>query len=455
MAKGTGGTIYLIGLIFAIIVAFVLLGIAYYMNTKWTEVTEQLNDAKKKLDEAKKTDAENLAQIQELNKLINGGTVSVKYNQFQNQYLDNYNVKLQEMLNEEYVNLGPELEVIHSQEVKDVWKFLQGFKDRSDRYTNLIDYQQDCLKQLQACLHIIPGLYIRLVRSEEDKEQIRKQIEESRKSMQEQIDTLTAQKNRTEDEKIEAGRKFENERRQHQDDKDSKDKEISAVKTTYEIKLSKLDRQINTLEGRIKELSKRSKKTYTEVVQPDGECTFADAALGYAWIDLGKNQGLVRGTRFQVYQNAKGGRVKIKAFIEVKKVDADSAQVAILPDFEYYDQDAKEKYILPYENDPVVKGDLIRSVWFPDGRPTYEKDAHPKFFFLGKNPGNRFYTSKSELGKKIEEFGGKVVSELTADVNYVVVFPHGEDEDQKSNETAVRLGMTFLREDELLDFIGK
>ena len=33
MAKGTGGTIYLIGLIFAIIVAFVLLGIAYFMNT--------------------------------------------------------------------------------------------------------------------------------------------------------------------------------------------------------------------------------------------------------------------------------------------------------------------------------------------------------------------------------------------------------------------------------------
>src|SRR5271156_4965528 len=71
MAKGTGGTIYLIGLIFAIIVAFVLLGIAYYMNTQWTKVSEDLNDAKKKFDQ----EHEKVGQLEndklQLNKLIN------------------------------------------------------------------------------------------------------------------------------------------------------------------------------------------------------------------------------------------------------------------------------------------------------------------------------------------------------------------------------------------------
>jgi hypothetical protein len=452
MAKGTGGTIYLIGLIFAIIVAFVLLGIAYYMNTKWTEVTEQLATANKKLDEEKKNSADRTAEVQQLTKLINGNAQPLTYAGAATQFFDNANTNLQDMLNNEYVH--PEFDAIHSQEAKDAWNYLKNFKDKSDRYTNLVDYQNDVLKQLQACIHIIPGLYVRIVRSEEEKEAIRKQIEEQRRSMQEQIDTLTAQKNKTEDEKIEAGRKFDNERRQHLDDKDLKDKEISAVKNQYEIKISKLDRQITTLESRIKTLAKRERRTYAEIAQPDGEVTFSDAKLGYAWIDLGKNQGLVRGTRFQVYQNDKGGRVRIKAYIEVKKVDTDLAQVAILPDYEYVDPDTKDRFVLPTETDPVVKGDLIRSIWYPDGRPVYEKDAHPKFFFLGKNVGNRFYT-KNELARKIEEFGGKVVNELTADVNFVVMLPKGEDEDQKNNESAIRLGMTFLREEELLDFIGK
>src|SRR3954462_1098875 len=157
MAKGTGGTIYLIGLIFAIIVAFVLLGIAYYMNTKWTEVVVELGEQKKKV-QAKEDEVTALtAQVQQLNKLINGGTGAASYSTYLGQYLDNSNTKLQDMLNEEYIALGPELELIKSQEVKDVWKKLQGFKDNYNRYNNLVDYQLDCLQQLQACIHIIPG----------------------------------------------------------------------------------------------------------------------------------------------------------------------------------------------------------------------------------------------------------------------------------------------------------
>jgi myosin heavy subunit len=429
------------------------------MNTKWTEVTAELAEAKKKYEREHEQVQSLQNDLQQVNKLVNGGQGAVNYNNALNQYLEGYNIKLQDMLNEEYIALGPELDLIKSQEVKDVWKYLQGFKDKSDRYTNLIDYQQDCLKQLQACLHIIPGLWIKLIRSEEEKEQIRRQIEDNRKGMQDQIDTLTAQKNHIDDERIEKSRQLENEKRVHQDDKDAKDKEITAVKREYEIKLTKQSRQIDTLEGKIKDLTKRERRTFQETAQPDGEVTFADAKLGYAWIDLGKNQGLRRGTRFQVFESGKGGRQRVKALVEVKKVEQDMSQVAVIPDYEYFDDSLKEKFILPTEADPVVKGDLIRSIWIKDngyvaGSPVYDKDAHPKFFFLGKNVGNRFYT-KTELGKKIEEFGGKVVPELTAEVDYVVILPKGEDDDAKNYDKAVLFGTTFLKEDELIDFVGK
>ena len=44
---------------------------------------------------------------------------------------------------------------------------------------------------------------------------------------------------------------------------------------------------------------------------------------------------------------------------------------------------------------------------------------------------------------------------LSADVKYVVILPKGEEEDVKNYDKAVLFGTTFLREDELLDFIGK
>jgi hypothetical protein len=113
MAKGTGGTIYLIGLIFAIIVAFVLLGIAYYMNTKWTEVTAELVEAKKQ-KQAKEDEVNALTtQVQQLNKLINGGQGTAQYTQYMSQYLEGANGKLSDMLTDaEYISLNPEIDLI-------------------------------------------------------------------------------------------------------------------------------------------------------------------------------------------------------------------------------------------------------------------------------------------------------------------------------------------------------
>ena len=106
----------------------------------------------------------------------------------------------------------------------------------------------------------------------------------------------------------------------------------------------------------------------------------------------------------------------------------------------------------PDANDPVVKGDLLRCP-FRQGGPNFDKDSQPRFYFLGQKPTNRYYTL-GELEKKIDEFGGKVLKELTVEVDYVVVIGKG-DEDLKNYEKAVQFGASFMREDELLDYIGK
>jgi hypothetical protein len=59
-----------------------------------------------------------------------------------------------------------------------------------------------------------------------------------RREMQDQIDNLTARKNRTEDEKIELGRRFDNERRRYLDSEDAHRKEIRLLNRRHERELA-------------------------------------------------------------------------------------------------------------------------------------------------------------------------------------------------------------------------
>ncbi|HZU98067.1 MAG TPA: hypothetical protein VFF73_15290, partial [Planctomycetota bacterium] len=72
-------------------------------------------------------------------------------------------------------------------------------------------------------------------------------FEERRRAQQEEIDLLNAVKNRTEDEKIEAARKFEIERRKHQDDLEAQGVEIARLRRDYERKLAR-ERRATALE---------------------------------------------------------------------------------------------------------------------------------------------------------------------------------------------------------------
>jgi hypothetical protein len=451
MAKGSGGTIYLIGLIFAIIVAFVLLGIAYVMNTEVAKLKDEIGALKRDLASEKEGVKRKQEEIDQLNILIHGDTSPVSYETFKQQYLGEANRKLQEMLNDEWL-ANEEWRSIKDENVRKVWEGLTQFKDKADTFTNLIAYQTECLKHLQAVIHTVPALKINFIKSLEDKELINKQIDEIRTTKDTEIADLRDKLAKEQDRSLETARKSDADKRRLTDQIEKLNKEQSQIIRDNTIAVTRLENDVKKRDLRIQELTKKQRKTYYETARPDGEVTFADAKLGTAWIDLGRIHGLRRGTRFQCYTNAKGGHQRVKAMLEVKKVDEDSSECAILGEVydEYIDPDTKERtliHIVPDDNDPVVKGDLLRS-------PIFERNGQPKFYFLGKAPGNRYY-NKEELEKKIEGFGGKLLKELSVDVDFVVVFPKGEEDFSKDYEKAVLFGVTFMKEEELLEYVGK
>ena len=149
-----------------------------------------------------------------------------------------------------------------------------------------------------------------------------------------------------------------------------------------------------------------------------------------------------------MYQFIKGGRQKIKGVIEVRRVEPDMSQCAILAHVQVQDPITGNKTLVPDVNDPVVKGDLIRN-------PFFDKDEQKIFVFLGSKTTNRSY-NLPEMKRKISEFGGKVETEVTTETDFVVLLNReGVDDWKKKFDLAASFGVVFMREDEFLEYLGR
>ena len=92
---------------------------------------------------------------------------------------------------------------------------------------------------------------------------------------------------------------------------------------------------------------------------------------------------------------------------------------------------------------PIAAGDQIAS-------PFYSTDDHPVFVFAGEKPLNR-RLSQEEIVRKIESFGGTVEDAVRLETDFVIAID-GYEESEEYKE-ARKLGITILREQELLDFV--
>ena len=183
-------------------------------------------------------------------------------------------------------------------------------------------------------------------------------------------------------------------------------------------------------EDRIAFLEKEIKKARDfDQVEPDGAIVASSNELGYAWIDLGKKDRLRRGVVFDVFQYVKGGKRLSKGRVEVLNMERDTAKVRILS-----------------TNDPlnpIAKGDQIAS-------PFYNGDETPVFVIAGTTVTSQ-RMDRSELERRINNYGGVIEDKVRIETTYLVALSGYEDTDQY--DEARKLGITIVREGELLRFL--
>ena len=262
-----------------------------------------------------------------------------------------------------------------------------------------------------------------LTRAKEDLLKAKDKWRQDIEALRAKIQSLESEKAQLVSQYEEQVRRLSEEKKQVQDEKDRLQKQT-------EIEMSRLRTKIGDLRARLARVIKKKPKDL-RWADPDGEIYLADMNLSLCWIDLGRMHHVQTGMIFEVFRRGKGGMRVFKGRIEIRRVQDDLSQCAIL---ECYDP----------ENDPIVKGDFIIS-------PLYDREETPILVFIGdfRNP----YYSKRQLEKKLAEFNIKVESRVTVNTDWIVI---GENpEAHEDYEKARFWNIPVMREEELLRYIGR
>lgn len=449
MAKGSGHTVYLVGLVFAILTSMGILVVAYTLNQDLTEAERRIVTAEDKLKVEVDRVRVILKELQECRLLIHGReNDEVKYDHFNTTILQPASTKIPEILALEYA-ANDDWKNIQDAQVKQLWQKLVDFKQKPRVYTNFAELFAEIYDQMTALVHVLPRLRYERISAREEVETIRQNMVRDLQTRQREIDELRTEKNSLQDANIELGRRFDLEKKRLQEEKDNILKERARLERDFRLEEARLQSTVSQLENRIEDLTKKANKSFAEFSTNDGEVVFSDSALGYTWIDIGRRHGLRINTRFQVYQFVKGGLQKIKGVIEVRRVEEDMAQCAIIENSEVTHPITGERLIVPDANDPIVKGDMIRNPFFDAGE---QRD----FVFIGTKLENRYYNLQ-ELQRKIEEFGGKVDRDVSIGTDFVVVLGEAEEDAdlQEKIRRASQFGVIFMREEEMLEYLGR
>ena len=449
MAKGSGNTVYVVGLIFSILVSLSLVFVSYSLNEDVEVQKRAAADAQQRYDQEVKR-VQNLNQeLQEIRKLVTGREFDeIKYDNYKSALLDPANKKLEEITSAEWT-VSSSIEDIEDATIKDGWrKVSESFRAKRDGYTNLNDLFSEVYDMLTVLSQVIPRLRVERFLAKQEVTGVREDKAAAEARLQNELAQMREQRNRIQDEAIVRERNFDTVQRQLNEKNENLQAELARLQRDRRLEEARLISQISERDARIDDLTKKERRTFAQNSRPDGEVVYADGALGYAWINLGRRHGLRPNTVFQVYQFVKGGRQKMKGVLEVRRVEEDMAQCAVVENAHIQHPITGEDVVVPDPNDPVVKGDLIRT-------PLFDPHEQKTFVFLGATAKNRFY-NREELEQKLEEFGARVDREVTIETDFVVLLG-GEEEDAERQEqinTAARFGVTFMVERELLEYLG-
>lgn len=459
MAKGSGATTYYVaGLVFMTLVCAGLLGFAYRLNQDLTESYEKAAAIDERTAQVTAQVQASLKELKELRRLFYGAkpgepeeparTDPISYAHYKTTFLDPAGKQIREILAQEFPAEG-EWKTLQDQKTKDAWDLL--VKHRSDevKYSNLADIFTDVHQQLAGLLHIASGIEAERLSALSDVDMVRNTSRQLLQQRQREIEELRGEKNRLQDQSIVMAREFDLERRRFGEEKENINKERGRLEREFRLNEARLESENSQLQGEIDDLTKRPRRRFADRGDADGSVVFADVGLGYAWIDLGRSHGVKPNMRFQVYQLDQGAAQRIKGMVEVRRLEDDMAQCAILQDIELTHPVTGKRLVLPDRNDPIAKGDLLRS-------PIFDQDMERTFVFLGDRLQTRNPTLP-ELQKKLVELGAKVAREVSLETDFVVQLSAGEDDVEILDRAkkAAQLNAIFMDEGELLEYIPR
>ncbi len=206
----------------------------------------------------------------------------------------------------------------------------------------------------------------------------------------------------------------------------NKQKEKNALLDRHtRVQEQKKDRRKN-LRQRLERLREQQREPVEKETQDrvDGSILTVNQDAGIGFIDLGKQDGLLKDTTFEVFETVKGGRIVEKGTVKVTDRMKKYARVKIVEQIDAL-------------NKPIKEQDLIRS-------DSFDREDRKVFVFAGQMKGPY---SRDALEELIEENGHRVEPEISPRTDFVII-GRGHEGD-RDFQKAMDLGIDTISQTQL------
>jgi hypothetical protein len=244
----------------------------------------------------------------------------------------------------------------------------------------------------------------------------------------------------------------------------------------YETKRSRRSKLETELDQTKDELQKASQREPVDtMIDTDGRVLATDLATRQIVINVGENQGVKRGMRFEVFRVRQGGRRAHKGFIDVRVTEKETSVCTILTrDVNLgrcpscgYTASTPEEAFCPYctgsgqglhvqrlsapprmteitmtPNDPVVVGDLVQNPFFA---------PNDSLRFAVKGDPLSVQVKNEEILDAIRWHGGAIDAEIGAGTDVLLAGKWATEETRRAKD----LGIQILHHYHLFDFLRK
>lgn len=349
------------------------------------------------------------------------------------------NLEISERINQICAVVGFRDSVTAPSNLESIQDVISNAKDRHP------DYVSGDVNTLDEVIDGMKSAYTALEQQRTESQQNFDNEVELRRAAEENVNAIESDKNRRISE-LEASLSDEQQRAQDQIDEDNQrisnlrsqldeaeqrvresDNQVSTMQERY-------DKEISLLNARIMALSKKL-EILREPEGPDGRVLSTSGLSGLAMIDIGRKDGLRKGTKFEVFQPGKGGDLIPKGWIEVREVDAESAKCGIT------------ELLDPYN--PIIQGDVVFN-------PHFARNMEKRFVFLGQFPAS---LDEEFVKGRLAALGAVVEDKVNSNTDFLVLGEKDKSEfateltDMPDFKLATQLGVQILRVRELAAFI--